>query len=96
MDQEKYKPASLELLEQVTAHMRANGVRKVRIARGELELEVELDPAAQYLQRDTEPAPAETEVKKVGQCTEPGCTERGGHLNSAYCRAHWQKALSGE
>ena len=39
----------MDLLREVTAHMRETGVRRVRMVRGPLELEVELDPAAQYL-----------------------------------------------
>jgi hypothetical protein len=92
-----HKSSSIDLLEQVTNHMRANGLRRVRIVRGELELDVEVDPAHQYL-----PSPAgedlksEPEQKREGACSEPGCDANGGHLGSAYCRPHWQKAMNGE
>lgn len=101
MEQQDKKPwSSLELLAAVTAHMRANGVRYTRIVRGDLQLEVELDPAAQYL-GDKEPEGSETppedpaEKLAKGLCSAQGCEHKGGHLGSAYCRDCFRKGMNG-
>lgn len=92
---------SVALLKEVVAHMRANGVRRVWMCRGQLELEVELDPAAQLLgegagsasEGDTEAQQAEKRGK--GLCIAHGCDKPGGHMGQPYCRPHFQAELNG-
>lgn len=98
--QEKKTLSSLELLEAVTAHMRSNGVRYTRIVRGDLQLEVELDPAAQYMggkepESAESPPEDESEKRAKGICVAPGCEKPGGHLGSAHCREHLLKGMNG-
>lgn len=81
--------------------MREQGVRRVRIARGSLELDVELDPASQYLGKDEQGATdaeteKETEEKRAkGLCVSRGCSSTGGHLGNPYCRQHFLAELNG-
>ena len=89
----------MALLKEVTEHMRANGVRWVRMARGALVLEVELDPAAQYLGRgdDSEPETdvAREEKRAKGLCVATGCEKKGGHMGQPHCRQHFLAEMNG-
>ena len=101
-DGEPRGASTLDLLKEVTAHMRANGVRRVWVARGQLELEVELDPAAQLIddgesegQTDAEREKQLEEKRAKGLCVTPGCDKPGGHMNQPYCRQHFLTELNG-
>lgn len=92
---------SVELLKEVVAYMREQGVRRVRIARGQLELDVELDPASQFLGKD-EPeedaaalAKAAEEKLAKGLCASKGCSSKSGHLGSPHCRQHFLAEMNG-
>lgn len=81
--------------------MKPNGVRRVRIVRGALELDVELDPAAQFL--GSEPPTADDgaaeklaeEKRGKGLCVSSGCEKTGGHMGQPYCRAHFLAEVNG-
>jgi hypothetical protein len=94
--------SSMTLLREVTAHMREHGVRRVRLARGPLELEVELDPAAQYLgkgdnseQEATDRARLAEEKRIKGLCVADGCEKKGGHMGQPFCRQHFLAEMNG-
>lgn len=95
---EKQRGGSIALLKEVTEHMRASGVRRVWMKRDALELEVELDPAAQYLGKDEpeEPAGENLEEKRAkGLCVASGCDKKGGHMGQPYCRQHFLAEMNG-
>lgn len=82
--------------------MREHGVRRVRIARGPLELEVELDPAAQYLGAEEPDGPSEEEKQRLaeekkakGLCPAGGCESKGGHMGQPWCRQHFLAEVNG-
>lgn len=80
--------------------MREAGVRRVWMKRGQLELEVELDPAAQYLGEDKATDAAEEQAKAEekrakGLCSSRGCEEKGGHMGQPYCRRHFLAEMNG-
>lgn len=94
--------SSVALLKEVTAHMRANGVRRVRMARGSLELEVELDPAAQLLNQPEPEGPSEQELeakreekRAAGLCIVDGCEGKGGHMGQPTCRKCFLAEVNG-
>ena len=94
--------STLDLLKEVTAHMRAHGVKRVWIARGPLELEVELDPAHQFLgggddegQTDAEAEKEREEKRAKGLCVSRGCGAPSGHLGSPHCRQHFLAEMNG-
>lgn len=79
--------------------MVAKGVRRVRfegcIDRKGVNvpgLEVELDPAAQLINRHDEPPPAPE--KEPGLCRWGDCKARGGHMAQPYCREHFHLAMT--
>jgi hypothetical protein len=83
----------LETVFALIDRMVAKGVRRLRWG----ELELELDPAAQIINAPpVESTPAEDPAKKAaeGLCAGSGCTERGGWLNTAYCRTHFKAGLN--
>lgn len=92
MDLEQGKKIVIEL----TAHMRENGVRRVKLG----ELEIELDPAAQFLNQGGDEEPELTEEdrqRKIdsGICSVGGCTEKADFLGTTYCRKHGKLGLGG-
>lgn len=79
--------------------MIAKGVRRVRIIGYSCNgafipgIEVELDPAAQLINRhgdETPPAPE----KEPGACKWGDCKARGGHMGQPYCREHFHLAMT--
>jgi ABC-type cobalamin transport system ATPase subunit len=92
---------SVELLKEVVAVMREQGVRRVRIVRGSLELEAELDPASQFLGKEEPPEDAEAAAKAAaeklakGLCASKGCPSKSGHLGSPHCRQHFLAEMNG-
>jgi len=94
--------ATLGLLKEVTAHMREHGVKRVWIARGELQLEVELDPAHQFVgggsdegKTDAEAEKEREEKRAKGLCVSRGCSAPAGHLGSPHCRQHFLAEMNG-
>jgi hypothetical protein len=74
--------------------MVAKGVRRIKDG----DLEVELDPAAQLINapKVEQEQVATAEDKKVaGLCPFRGCKDKGGHMRTPYCRAHFSVALTG-
>jgi hypothetical protein len=101
-DPEQRGASTLELLKEVTAHMREFGVKRVWIARGPLELEVELDPASQFVgagkdegQTDAEAEKEREEKRAKGLCVSRGCSAPAGHLGSPHCRQHFLAEMNG-
>lgn len=101
-DSEQRGASTIDLLKEVTAHMRAFGVKRVWIARGPLELEVELDPANQFLnsgkdegQTDAEAEKEREEKRAKGLCVSRGCSAPAGHLGSPHCRQHFLAEMNG-
>lgn len=92
MDLEQGKTIAVELM----AHMQKHGVRRLRLG----ELEIELDPAAQFLNQGGEEAQQETEEdrqRKIdsGICSVGGCTDKADFLGTTYCRKHGKMGLGG-
>jgi hypothetical protein len=84
------------LLSELTAHMVSKGVRRVKLASEQgWNLEIELDPAAQFLNADSteriEPKP-----KPPGECRSPGCEKKGGHMGQPWCPGHFAAQLRGQ
>lgn len=79
--------------------MRENGVRRVRVVRGSLELEAELDPAAQYLPPGGEAEEPEgltiDEKRAKSLCLARGCDKPGGHMGQPFCRTHFLAEMNG-
>lgn len=93
----------LAATEKLTEHMVAKGVRKAELQVGEARdqagwsIVLELDPAAQIINAprvDTQPEDTNAKIA-AGLCTSAGCHEKGGHMRTAYCKQHFQIALSG-
>lgn len=98
VDLDKAKAVAFELI----AHMKANGVRRMRLG----DLEVELDPAAQYLDGagagdepdavQAQDTPEERAAKIAsGKCVFSGCTDSANFLGQPYCRKHGRMGLAG-
>jgi hypothetical protein len=74
--------------------MVARGVRRVRTA----DVEVELDPAAQLLnaaEPEQEQSASPEDKKAAGLCPFKGCDRKGGYLRQQFCATHFGVALSG-
>lgn len=74
--------------------MVAKGVRRVKDG----DLEVELDPAAQLINAprvEQEQVASAEDKKAAGLCPFKGCSEKGGYMRQAFCKAHFSVALSG-
>jgi hypothetical protein len=87
----------LKLVDELTARMVRRGVRRISYGGryGET-IEIELDPAAQYLNPMPEELPAEPKrVKPVGECSVEACEKMGGWLGTPHCREHFHAELRG-
>lgn len=84
---------ALALIEELTERMVTRGIRRLAVHSRALELELELDPAAQQL-RPRESVPSEPKREKPpGECVVTACEKKGGHLRTPYCRDHWHAEL---
>jgi hypothetical protein len=87
----------LKLVDELTARMVRHGVRRVSVSdQFGATVEVELDPAAQYLNPMPEELPAEPKrVKPVGECAVDACENKGGWMRTDRCREHFHAELRG-
>jgi hypothetical protein len=84
---------ALALIDELTERMVSRGIRRVSM-RGHFgaDVELELDPAAQYINREPEPAEEQRE-KPAGECAVKSCRNPGGHLRQPFCRDHFHSEL---
>jgi hypothetical protein len=83
---------SLALVDELTERMVTHGVRRV-VLDG---IELELDPAAQYINRGDSSGSSDTappSPKVAGECIVASCKEKGGWLSTGFCREHFRAEI---